>query len=72
MSEVRTPVIPIRVTYKCPECKTGHLNQYGVVWDSLPPSYTHTCDNKECGFSTMLEKKYPRIEYETDKSKLLY
>lgn len=62
--ETRSEIKTFKVEYKCPKCETGYMLQGGVVWDSFPPSYEHSCDNTECEFSTMLGKRYPYIEYD--------
>jgi len=70
--EIRTPVKTIQVKYKCPKCKTGYLIQRGVVWDSIPASYEHHCTTGECDFTTMLDKRYPYIDYEEDRNHELH
>lgn len=63
--ETRVHVRPIRIKYKCPKCISGHLV---YKRDLLDIDFSNTCDNKECNYSEILNKKYPYIEYEEYKN----
>lgn len=66
--ETRVEVKTFKVQYRCPKCESGHLEYIGTKG----VRYVHKCNNKECNHHEDLQdKKYPYIEYEIDKAKLL-
>jgi len=57
----KTPLIPVQVDARCPNCD-GRLLPTGEVKSSHPPKYPHRC--KECERYFTLLDRYPKIEYE--------
>lgn len=66
--ETRTEVKTFKIQYECSKCKNGYLEYIGTKGIL----YVHKCNNKEClHYQELKDKKYPYIEYEIIKSKLL-
>ena len=61
-NEVETPLIPLKVQYKCEECKKGYMAFVGNII-SLEESYEHTCSH--CGCRKYLSLQYPYLKFET-------
>ena len=63
MTEVRTPVYPIRLEKKC-EC--GGMFKYTgqSVMSLVDKTYWHRCDAESCQKMEKFPVLYPRIEYE--------
>lgn len=61
MSETTTPLICVRLEYRCDECGTGKMLPTGYTLTSFPPQYPHVCD--VCGASQNLRKCYPMVDF---------
>lgn len=63
MAETRIEVRTIRVDYLCPNCGLDYLRPTGEFFTSLPPQYTHRCN--QCQYVEAIRgKTYPYIDYE--------
>lgn len=55
--------VPVHVEWACPsEGCPGVMRDNGFRYSMEPPGIHHTCT--KCGYTAVLEKSYPRIEYE--------
>ncbi len=48
-----------QVDQRCPECGNGWMRPNGVVQQTNPPQYEHTCTN--CGAKRTYGMRYPYI-----------
>jgi len=61
--EERQEVKTYRIRYKCPNCKTGYLEQSGTIPTTNLPMFRHKC-NVGCGYTQTLNHAYPRLVHE--------
>lgn len=61
MPEIKTEVKTFRIQMQCEKCD-GEMTPTGIVFDSFPPQYGHSCN--ECGFSKNIQHRYPRVVHE--------
>ena len=60
--EQKIEIKAYKVSKICPKCQEGIMEYTGVSARSFPATYQHKCVN--CGFTDLLENKYPKYEYE--------
>lgn len=60
--EERQDVKLVRISFKCPKCKTGYLEPTGKVFTTYPPMFPHKCNN--CEYQQTFNETYPRIVHE--------
>lgn len=60
----KVDVKPVRISWQCPECLMGMMEQTGYAWPMNPMGYHHKCTS--CGYIGVPfgAVKFPRIEYE--------
>lgn len=67
MSEQKTEVRLVRVSYVCDECKNGTMVPTGMCLSSCPPQYPHKCTNCDATIN-FVNKRYPMLVYEDIKN----
>jgi ribosomal protein S27E len=60
--EIRKEKKIVETNLLCQECEEGQMVFNGMVYDTYPPYYSHTCT--KCNETTSIfNKRYPHIEY---------
>jgi len=63
--ETKSEVKTIQIDYLCPKCEKGFLRPTGLVLNSYPPQYPHSCNNINCDYKETFNVCYPYNEYQS-------
>jgi len=61
MPREQTPIRPIRVDYRCDECREGFYRPTGALLMTSPPKIPHECN--VCHHKQTFTERYPTIRY---------